>query len=78
MKRLVAEALPRPQRLRLLVGLWRRGFTDDQIADALAYTTYTTARIRASLDLPPNPRSAPQWQPGHSSTHRPPSAAAPR
>ncbi|MDN5861749.1 MAG: hypothetical protein L0H84_24375 [Pseudonocardia sp.] len=59
MTRLVAEALPRTQRLRLLTGLWRRGYTDQQIADALTYSLYTTARIRASLNLPPNLRRRP-------------------
>lgn len=69
MTRLVAEALPRTQRLRLLTSLWRRGYTDEQIADALAYSTYTAARIRRSLGLAPNPpRSAPQWQSGITSS----------
>lgn len=51
---IVAEALPRPQRLRLIRSLHRRGLTDVQIAEATAYSTYTAARLRQALDLPPN------------------------
>lgn len=52
--RLVAEALPRVQRLRLITRLHEHGLTDDQIADVTAYSTYTAARIRSSLGLAPN------------------------
>jgi hypothetical protein len=51
---LVAEALPRTQRLRLIRSLHGIGLTDDEIAEATAYTTYTAARIRRSLGLEPN------------------------
>lgn len=55
MTRLVAEALPRTQRLQLITRLWTLGCTDTQIADALGYSTYTAARIRAGLGLRANP-----------------------
>lgn len=53
--RLVAEALPRYKRLRLIRALHAAGFTDREIAEATGYTTYTAARIRRSLGLEPNP-----------------------
>ena len=54
MSRLVAEALPRPQRLRLIYSLHDLGLTDAQIAEVTAYSTYTASRIRASLGLEAN------------------------
>jgi hypothetical protein len=69
MTRLVAEALPRTQRLRLVTRLHAEGCTDVEIAESLTYSTFTASRIRAGLGLPPNPpRSAPQWQPGITSS----------
>lgn len=53
----VAEALPRPQRLRLVRSLHRRGLTDVQIAEATHWSTYTAARVRRSLGLLPNHRA---------------------
>lgn len=50
----VAEALPRPARLRLIRSLHRRGLTDVELAEALTYSTYTAARVRQSLGLLPN------------------------
>lgn len=55
MTRLVAEALPRMQRLRLVSRLHEHGLTDAQVAELTAYSTYTAARIRSSLGLAPNP-----------------------
>jgi hypothetical protein len=55
MARLVAEALPRTTRLRLIRSLHALGLTDVQIAYRTAYTTYTAARIRAGLGLKANP-----------------------
>lgn len=52
--RLVAEALPRKARLRLIARLHEHGLTDVEIADVTAYSTYTAARIRRSLGLAPN------------------------
>lgn len=53
--RLVAEALPRTVRLRLIYSLHGLGLSDEQIAEVCAYSTYTAARIRAGLGLEANP-----------------------
>jgi DNA-binding NarL/FixJ family response regulator len=56
-----AEALPTYAREWLVHELVREGWTDVQIADWTRMTTYTTARIRARLDLTPNaPRAQPE------------------
>jgi hypothetical protein len=52
----VAEALAPHNRYRLVRKLWRDGHTDVEIARLTAMTTYTAARIRAALRLPPNRR----------------------
>jgi hypothetical protein len=53
--RLVAEALPRTERLRLIYSLHGLGLTDAQIGEVTAYSTYTASRLRASLGLEANP-----------------------
>lgn len=63
--RLVAEALPRTERLRLVAQLHQQGCADQQIGEALAYSTYTAARIRAGLGLAPNRRKDGHADPQH-------------
>lgn len=50
----VAEALPTRERGLLVAVLCLSGWTDQQIADHTRMTLYTTARIRARLELSPN------------------------
>ena len=50
-----AEALDTDLRELLVTTLHARGWSDVQIAAHTRQTTYTTARIRARLDLPANP-----------------------
>lgn len=50
-----AEDLPQYLRWRVVFVLHGRGWTDDEIADHIMETPYTTARIRRELRLPPNP-----------------------
>jgi hypothetical protein len=52
--RLPAEVLPTVERERLVETLWARAWTDAEIASHTFMTTYTTARIRERLKLPPN------------------------
>lgn len=49
-----AEALPAYARDWLVAELHDRGWTDLEIAAHTRMTTYTTARIRGRLGLPPN------------------------
>jgi hypothetical protein len=50
-----AEALPRYLRHRLVRELHALGWTDSEVAEWTAMTTYTAARIRWDiLTLPPN------------------------
>jgi hypothetical protein len=53
-----AEALTTSDRRRLVAQLHRAGWTDADIAVHTALTTYTAARIRDGLDLPPNTAEA--------------------
>lgn len=46
-----AEALPTRDRARLVRELWAAGMTDVEIATHTRMSTYTTARIRARLEL---------------------------
>lgn len=47
-----AEALHQSDRARLVAALHHRGLDDAQVAIRTRMTTYTAARIRASLGLP--------------------------
>ena len=47
-----AEALPTHLRWRLVADLHREGWTDVEIAEHTAMTTYTTCRIREAMQLP--------------------------
>ena len=49
-----AEALDPRDREDLVAGLVGLGWTDREIAALTRMTTYTTARIRQRLELPPN------------------------
>ena len=49
-----AEALDGYERDRLFRILHRRGWTDLEIATHTRWSTYTVARIRERLNLPPN------------------------
>lgn len=49
-----AEALTTSDRHRLVAQLHRAGWTDADVAVHTALTTYTAARIRNTLGLPPN------------------------
>lgn len=60
---LPAEALPTHARARLVAALHRAGLTDTEVAAHTRQTTYTAARIRNRLGLPPN-------QPSTTSTTR--------
>lgn len=51
--RLPAEVLTTADRERLVADLWELGWTDAEIAAHTLMTTYTTARIRQRLELPP-------------------------
>ena len=53
-----AEALPPADRERLVDELWAAGWTDVEIATHIHMSTYTTARIRARLGVPPNTAQA--------------------
>lgn len=54
--RWIAEEMPPFARYGLIRRLVAAGLTDIEIAEQTALTTYTTARIRRSLGLPPNTR----------------------
>lgn len=49
-----AEALPTNLRWRLVADLHAHGWTDVDIALQTFMTTYTAARIREAMQLPPN------------------------
>lgn len=52
--KLPAEVLTTEDREHLVHTLWKRGWTDAEIASHTFMTTYTTARIRARLELAPH------------------------
>ena len=49
-----AEALTTIEREDLVVMLWGRGWSDNEIARHTRMTLHTTARIRYRLELPPH------------------------
>lgn len=49
-----AEALTTADRDRLVHTLWKRGWTDAEIASHTFMSTYTTARIRSRLQFAPH------------------------
>jgi hypothetical protein len=49
-----AEALPTHLRWRLIADLHREGWTDVEIAEQTAMSTYTTCRIREGMGLQMN------------------------
>lgn len=53
-----AEALCSADRLRLVGQLHRAGYTDVEVASRCRMSTYTAARLRTALRLPPNPPAA--------------------
>lgn len=57
---LPAEALTPYDRRVLVDLLYRRGYSDQQIAAHTRWTLYTAARIRADLYSEPNPHIEPQ------------------
>lgn len=57
---LPAEALTAHDRRLLVRQFVAAGMTDDEIAQRTRWTLYTTARVRESIDVPPNrPTTAP-------------------